>query len=166
MALLLLHLLAAGALVFTPVKAPPEILPPSLGPLQLVSWLEGEDAHLAINKLHHKRIPMVEGYVAEYKGSVAERLAEATLWLAQSQDEKEAGELMEKMVQGLKQGSPSFGHYRSWAYGGQTIHEVLGSGQRHFIFRNGPWVVWAAVDPNLPKQVMDDLLAIGQPPEA
>lgn len=166
MAALLLHLLAAGALVFTPVKAPPEVLPPSLGPLQLESWLEGEEAHQAINKLHHKRIPMVEGLVAEYRGSVGGRQAEATLWLSQSQGEKEAEELLHKMVQGLKPGSPAFGHYRSWTYRGQTIHQVVGGGQRHLVFRNGPWVVWAAVDPHLPPQVMDDILAVGRPPEA
>lgn len=159
----LIRLLTIGTLVVAPVMAPPAILPPSLGPLQLQSWMEGDEALMSINKLHRRRIPLVAGYVAEYKGSIDGFISKATLWVSESNDEKEAQELLDRMVIGLKNGNPSFGHYRSWSYGEQSVHEVLGNGQRHLVFRNSQWVIWLAVDLNLPShQVIEEALLIGR----
>ncbi len=157
-------MLTVGALAVTPVKAPPAILPPSLGPLQLQSWLEGDEARMAINKLHRRRIPMAAGYVADYVDNRDGHVFKATLWVSESNDEKEAQELLDKMVDGLKKGNPSFGHYRSWSYGEQAVHEVLGGGQRHLVFRNNQWVIWLAIDPHLSHQVLEEALMIGRQP--
>jgi hypothetical protein len=166
MVALLIRILTIGALVLTPVKAPPEILPSSLGPLKLHSWLEGDQALMSINKLHGRRIPMAAGYVAEYRGHIGDFPSKATLWIAQADDEMGAQDLLARMVRGLKNGNPSFGHYRSWSYGERTVHEVFGNGQKHLVFRNSHLVVWLAVDPHVPRPAMEEALMIGQQPSA
>jgi hypothetical protein len=157
-------LVVAGLLMVTPLSAPPDILPTSLGPLKLQSWLEGEGARASINRLHGKPIPMVSGLVAQYGANSDGLESKATLWLSEAKNDSEAEKLLEKMVEGLKKGGPSFGHYRSWKQGDQIIHRVYGNGQKHVLFQRGPWIIWLAYDPGLPDEVVNKILSIGRKP--
>jgi hypothetical protein len=100
-------LVVAGLLMVTPLSAPPDILPTSLGPLKLQSWLEGEGARASINRLHGKPIPMVSGLVAQYGANSDGLESKATLWLSEAKNDSEAEKLLEKMVEGLKRVAPA-----------------------------------------------------------
>ena len=154
----------ALALLANPLAAPPTILPASLGPLKIASWLEGGEARASIDRLHGRPIPMVAGYVAQYRATVGGLPSEATLWASKAEDEKEAEGLIGRMVEGLQRGGTGFGHDRTWKEGEQVVHGVYGNGQKHIVFRSGPWIVWLAYDPHLPADVAREALAFGRPP--
>lgn len=153
----------AALLASTILASSPAVLPPTLGPLRLESYLEGDEALRSINRLHGRRIPLVSGLVARYGAEVGGVETSATLWVSEAKDSSEAESLMERMVQGLKGANRSFGHFRSWERGGQTLYGVYGDGQKHVLFRTGPRMVWLAYDPNLPDEIVEEVLSLGKP---
>lgn len=137
-------------------------IPSKLGPLRLVKLLEGPEAQRAVNELHGKEIPVTQAYVAHYAGLLGKRWARATLWAARAQDVEQAKELFSRMVQGLKSGSGTFGHYHTIRLDSRVLHVVFGQGQVHYVYRNRPWILWLALDPHLPKTVLQDALKVGE----
>lgn len=130
-------------------------VPQSVGSLQLDHVESGEEAREAINKLHGKTLPFLQGYVATYgKGRRA-----ATLWISIFESDKIAKEELDKMAGKLKDSKGGvFQHFQKLFVEGIPVYMVTGMGQAHYFFQKGKQGLWIAVDPSEPRQVIRDLV--------
>jgi hypothetical protein len=135
-------------------------IPPTLGGLPLTHTVQGRDALSEINRLHGKRIPSLDGFVAHYErdGAVA------MLYVSQAYLGPVARWQLSRMVERIRNGAPNvegqFSHLRTRERDGLTVYSALGLGQIHHFYRSGATIVWLAADPDIAQQAVADTIRL------
>jgi hypothetical protein len=133
--LLVIGLLLAGCRE-SPSTQPFE---PHIEGLTLVQWIAGDDAIMAINKLHGMPIDVVRGFVAHYEGTNDK----ATIWVSEASSQALAKEQVSLMIQKMKNNERTpFRNFRDVSIGGRKVIAFDGIGQTHYVFRDNQWVYW------------------------
>ncbi|MEA3428465.1 MAG: hypothetical protein U9Q84_04490 [Thermodesulfobacteriota bacterium] len=112
--------------------------------LKLVRLITGEEALLAINKLHGKKINVTRGVVAFYQGEGEK----AIVWVSESACTDDAMQQTESMIEKMiaSKSSP-FSDYKQIERNGMKICSFKGMGQEHSIFRIGKSIYWISANP-------------------
>jgi hypothetical protein len=90
--------LSFGQTVLAPRKQPG--VPERLGPLELVSSIEGTEALAQIRRLHGTDVGLMTAVIAEYARS-NERI---TVWIGRAESRDAAAELTRRMIEGIRKG--------------------------------------------------------------
>jgi hypothetical protein len=142
-------------LVMNRYTAPSYSLPATLGSLQLVEQMAGQEARTVINLLHDKGVTPDENFIGEY----AAESGKATLYVSVYGGRDETVEAEQKMARRIEQGSPVFTRYRTLTIDGRNVSECVGMGQIHYFFSQGQALFWLAVDMQVAQQTLQTLLA-------
>lgn len=127
-------------------------VPRELAGLPLAHSQQGAEARAEIERLHGKRIPVADGYVAHY----GTQPPVAMLYVSRARDEKMARQQVERMTTRIRASNGPFTHLRESTRFGMTVYSTLGQGQVHYYFRRGAMVVWVAADPTIAQQALAD----------
>ncbi len=114
-------------------------LPQQLAGQALPTQMNGAEALAEIESLHGKGFALTGGTVAHY--------GQATVWLAQAQDEPAAQAMAEAMTRRIADGGSPFTPTGTRHVGGHTILTLTGMGQSHFYWQSGTRVIWLAIPP-------------------
>lgn len=136
---ILLCLLLSGC------KEPPSGPPfdPNIEGLNLVKWVEGDDAIKAINKLHGMPVDIVKGFIADYQSTGGK----VTIWVSEALSRELAKKQMATMIHKMKSSTRSpFGHYRTLHKKDFSVISFDGMGQVHYVFKDNKWVYWISAD--------------------
>jgi hypothetical protein len=113
--------------------------PASLAELPQVSHVEGEQAFAELERLHGRRVPLVNAYIVRYQ-----RLDRyVKLWISVSSTETEATDLEARMTAVL----PRTGMYTAaqpFTVGDETLYGTIDTHVNtvNYYFASGPEVVW------------------------
>lgn len=130
-------------------------LPTSLAALPLSAQVEGEAAMAEIGRLHAGDFPLTSAAIGRYGTS-----AQATLWVAELDDEAAAVQMAESMRQSIAAGTSPFRETGHRARRNGPIHELEGMGQTHFFYASGRHVVWLGAVPAIADQALQDTLEV------
>ncbi len=126
-----------------------------IGGLKLVRLITGEDALLAINKLHGQEIDVVSGMIACYQGEKEK----ATIWLSESASENDAIQQTAGMVRKMRDSIKTpFSNYAEIDRSGVKIYSFMGMGQQHYIFRVKTSIYWISANPGTIDKVWEGLV--------
>ena len=152
-------LLTLSLLCLIPSVTLGDVLPQSIGSLQLENLQVGEEARLEIDRLHGKHLDFRKGWVATYVGGGKK----AKVWLSEYDSEAKATEANERMARKIQaMEGKGFWHFRQTSISETPVNFVMGQGQAHYFFQKGKKVIWLAVNPSEAKKTIRDL--IGQIP--
>lgn len=127
------------------------LFPQTLPYLHLIELKDDKEAIKEIDKLHMEKIPLKKAWVAHYRGSFSQgSWNEATIWLCEAYNIKEAENQAEAMLQKIRQNPKSpFYHFKIKQWQGQKIHTFSGMGKKHTIFQGGLKVFWISTTPEI-----------------
>ncbi len=81
------------------------------------------------------------------------------LWISDYDAKAKAAEEVEKMAQRIQtREGKEFRHFRMISIEGIPVYFVVGMGQAHYFYQTGNKVIWLAVDPQLAKETIRDLI--------
>ena len=126
----------------------------TVGALQLVHAVRGNEALQAIDRLHGKALAATDGYVAHYESNGLV----AMLYVSRPPRSSMTSAQIEKMALGIRAGKTPFTHLKSSERNGMTVYSALGQGRIHYFYRRGADVIWIAADPPVAKEVVEYLL--------
>ncbi len=116
---------------------------PLIEDMTLVRLVNGDEATMAINRLHGMPIQMERGFIAHYAG-VHDK---ATIWVSEAASEDLADEQIRIMIDKMKGNRRSpFSGYRMLQADGMEVIAFNGMGQVHYVFREEAWVYWVSGD--------------------
>lgn len=136
--------------------AAPAPFPMSLHGMPVTSVATGTDAETAIRRLHGGDVASQASYLAQYEGGGAT----ATLYLSRFDSPTHAASIATDMSLALGPDNPVFAHHERFDVDTVSVHAVVGQGQAHFFFARGPDVIWLAVDYDMARIALADLLDV------
>ncbi len=135
-------------------------MPASLGGLPLTHTLRGEEALKEIARLHRRKIPSRDGFVAHYQRGNAV----AMLYVTQAYVDPIARWQLSRMVEGIERGASNaegaFFHLKTREHRGLTLYSAVGLGQIHYFYRSGATLVWLAADPVVARSALDETVRL------
>ncbi len=138
-----------------PLESMGNMLPESIGAFRLQNMKSGTEAKKEITRLHGKNLDFRTGYIGTYKHGHKE----AMLWISDYDAKAKAAEEVEKMARRIQtREGKEFRHFRMISIGGIPVYFVVGMGQAHYFYQTGNKVIWLAVDPQLAKETIRDLI--------
>lgn len=137
-------------------SAAPTLLPMALHGMPVTAVATGADAEAVIRRLHGKDVASQASYMAQYEGGGAT----ATLYVSRFESPAVANSITTDMSAALGGGNPTFAHHERFDVEGIPVHAVVGQGQAHFFFARGTDVVWLAVDYDMARIALADLLGV------
>ena len=142
-------------LLILPFESKGEMLPDAIGEFRLEKETSGEEARKEINRLHGKNVDFRTGYIGTYKHGHKG----AMVWISDYDAKTKAAGEVEKMAQRIQtREGKEFRHFRMISIEGIPVYFVLGMGQAHYFYQSGNKVIWLAVDPQLAKETIRDLI--------
>jgi len=149
---------AAVLLLFVSGCGAAPAVPPSLAGLPLTHALQGDEAVQQIGRLHGKKIPSRDGFVAHYERDGTT----AMLYVSRAYLSPLAMWQLSRMVDGIHgKGSNAEGKFTHLGKREQddvALHSALGLGQVHYFYRSGPTLVWLAADAEVASPALGDTL--------
>ncbi|EGB15455.1 hypothetical protein DND132_2251 [Pseudodesulfovibrio mercurii] len=132
-----------------------ELFPASVGPLERVGLVTGDEAQTEVDKLHGKALRAEASAIAHY-AEQGGRPAEA--WVSRVASEAEArrqtGLMVHKMFENPR--SP-FSHPSRVDHNGVAVYRFTGMGRAHLIWYAGDLVWWVSADPDRERDFLDAL---------
>ncbi len=135
--------------------SPRTVMPQQLVGLSLVRLTQGEEAKVAIDRMHGTDIKIKEGYIAMYGGTAGN----ATLWVSESENQAEARHLLNLMTEKIKDGNEFFSNLQSHKEGKFTVYSVEGGRQIHYYYGTSNKTVWLSADPLIAYQALKEVLS-------
>ncbi|MEI7847168.1 MAG: hypothetical protein WCK35_15320 [Chloroflexota bacterium] len=153
-------ILLSGALFFAwhlrlspgTVKAEVDV-PRSVAGFGLVQTQTGAEGIASLKQLHGVDFPLVSGIMAEYGQK------SATLWVAETESDAQALELIQKMTAKIDAGGSPFSPMGVFQFQSRDVYLLNGTGQMHFYVQSGRKVFWMAIASEQAEQAMKELLA-------
>lgn len=136
--------------------AEPTLLPMALHGMPVTAVATGPDAEALIRRLHGKDVASQASYMAQYEGGGAT----ATLYVSRFGSPALAHSIAADMSEALGVDNRTFAHHEQFDVDAILVHAVVGQGQAHFFFARGPDVVWLAVDYDMARIALADLLGV------
>ena len=146
-----------GFLLFflLPFESKGQMLPYAIGEFRLEKATSGEEARKEIARLHGKNLDFRTGYIGTYKHGHKG----AMLWISDYNAKAEAAGEVEKMARRIQtREGKEFRHFRMIPIEGIPVYFAIGMGQAHYFYQSGNKVIWLAVDPQLAKETIRDLI--------
>jgi hypothetical protein len=138
-----------------PLESMGNMLPESIGAFRLQNMKSGTEAKKEITRLHGKNLDFRTGYIGTYKHGHKK----AMLWISDYDAKAKAAEEVEKMARRIQtREGKEFRHFRMISIEGKPVYFVVGMGQAHYFYQTGNKVIWLAVDPQLAKETIRDLI--------
>jgi len=134
--------------------APSADVPQALGDLHLTVLDEGPEALAAIDRMHGKPLGLTDGYQAQY----GEGTGMVMVWVARVADGDAAQRLTDEMTERINEGRSPFSRPAPLQHDDLTVYQTAGMNQLHYYYANGPRVIWAAVPPNSPPDLLDQVV--------
>ncbi|MBI2962032.1 MAG: hypothetical protein HYY28_17135 [Betaproteobacteria bacterium] len=131
-----------------------------MGELPLTHALQGDEALEQVSRLHRKRIPSRDGFVAHYE----QNASAAMLYVSRAYLSPVAMWQFSRMIDGIESGASNaegkFTHLRVREQDGFTVYSALGLGQVHYFYRSGATMVWLAADADVARRALGDTLRL------
>ncbi len=138
-----------------PLESMGNMLPESIGAFRLQNMKSGTEAKKEITRLHGKNLDFRTGYIGTYKHGHKE----AMLWISDYDAKAKAAEEVEKKARRIQtREGQEFRHFRMISIEEIPVYFVVGMGQAHYFYQTGNKVIWLAVDPQLAKETIRDLI--------
>jgi hypothetical protein len=118
----------------------PAPLPGEIAGLHLSEKILGLQALTELSWMHGQEFQLNQGAVGSY--------GEITLYVAGTPLSFMAGRMIRDMRDRIASADTPFTPLAERDYGGRTVYELVGMGQKHYYFRSGKLVIWLAVNEN------------------
>lgn len=120
------------------------LFPGSIGPMERVKLMTGEEALTAINQLHGKSIHALDGAIGAYQAKGA---AGSMVWVSRASGGQAAREQVAIMMEKMLQSSTSpFANPSDFRRAGVDVYQLEGMGQLHSLYSTGELVWWIAAE--------------------
>jgi hypothetical protein len=128
-------------------------LPGQLANLQQATSTHGGAAVQEIKRLHNQEFAISRGATASYGTDQKIRLwVGGTLFPFQAQD------VLEAMRSGIESGRFPFTQLGEMELSDTTVFALESANQLHLYFRQGPYVIWLAANPDVAEQAVAEIL--------
>jgi hypothetical protein len=134
-----------GRYVLAPAQS--SAVPEYIGPLKLVSHVEGPEALTEINKLHGASISLQNAFIADYSGIYGGD--HVKVWAGSAGSRDAAAELIDRMVKGINRGGTGFNNLKQIKVAGLDVWQADGAGGNFFFYISlepADRVVWLTID--------------------
>jgi len=135
------------------VKHPAALtLPERIAGLPMTDRMTGAKAAENFIGLHNQKFILTAGAIGFYGGN------QATIWVAGAPFNFMAAGMVNSMRDKISEGNSPFTPTNEYLFGGRTVYELEGMGQRHFYFQFNNLIVWLAVDPSIADEAIEQIL--------
>ncbi len=114
-------------------------IPAQIAGLRRTETMTGSQALAELQELHGKDVGagLARGWIAHYG-------KEATVWMGEARDEATGIQLLQAMTSRIQAGNRYFTGLRQLQIEGRPVYTVVGQGQRHYYYQQGPQLIWLA----------------------
>jgi hypothetical protein len=147
------YLIFAGSLSACITCGGNSLFPERLDGMQLIRLEAGERARGEVNRLHGRKIPVKDAWIALYR---KDEMNSAMIWVSESfnipQAAEQTGVMMKKIMHNPR--SP-FHHLEIERRSDIKIYLFSGMSQRHAVFRKGMRIYWISATRDIFRGVLD-----------
>jgi hypothetical protein len=133
-----------------------EFLPDQIHGLPLVESESGDAAAGMIARLHQASVAPTESHIGVY----ATEGLRAVFYVSRFASVVEADSQLSLMSYRIADGTPGFGHFRSFDVGGTSVGQVFGNGQVHYFYTDDADLKWLAAPPPLARAAVAELMEV------
>ncbi len=133
-----------------------DMLPEQLHGLTLMQSESGDAATGMIAQLHASSVAPEQSEIGIY---VAGGMR-AILYVSRFATPAAADSQLVLMATRIGEGSPGYGHFRSFQLDLGTVYQAFGNGQIHYFYAEGTDVTWLAAPPEMSRAILAELLEL------
>jgi hypothetical protein len=131
-----------------------DMLPAEIHGLALTQSESGETATSMIAQLHASSVAPEQSQIGIYTAGTLR----AILYVSRFATSAEADSQLVLMATRIGEGSPGYGHFRSFELPPGTVYQAFGNGQIHYFYAQDSDVTWLAAPPDMARPILAELL--------